>query len=133
MRSDTGAGVAPAVWLPKLTVGRSSAMESTGWMSMSTPTLWETPAEGGGTTPQETSGLDVFRGVGTVGSVLGTNPKENIANQPLSFFISGGDKDPLLKDIKDGKQVPANVNPGIDTISKENLTAFWTKLKELQK
>jgi len=25
------------------------------------------------------------------------------------------------------------VNPGIDTISKENLTAFWTKLKELQK
>jgi len=29
--------------------------------------------------------------------------------------------------------VPANVNPGIDTISKENLIAFWTKLKELSK
>lgn len=42
---------------------------------------------------------DVFRGVATVGAVLGTSPKENIANQPLSFFISGGDKDPLIKDI----------------------------------
>jgi S1-C subfamily serine protease/predicted esterase len=48
---------------------------------------------------------DVFRGIGTVGAVLGTNPKENIANQPLSFFISGGDKDPLIKDIKDGKDL----------------------------
>ena len=42
---------------------------------------------------------DVIRGVATVGAVLGTNPKENAANQPLSFFISGGDKDPLIKDI----------------------------------
>ena len=39
----------------------------------------------------------------------------------------------LLKDIKDGKQVPAIVNTGIDTITKDNLTAFWTKLKELKK
>jgi serine protease Do len=46
---------------------------------------------------------DVIRGVATLGSVLGTNPKENIANQPLSFFISGGDKDPLLKDIVESK------------------------------
>jgi len=42
---------------------------------------------------------DTIRGVATVGAVLGTNPKENLANQPLSFFISGGDKDPLIKDI----------------------------------
>ncbi|MCE9562309.1 MAG: PDZ domain-containing protein [Planctomycetes bacterium] len=48
---------------------------------------------------------DIFRGVGTVGAVLGTNPKENIANQPLSFFISGGDKDPLIKDIKESKDL----------------------------
>jgi S1-C subfamily serine protease len=48
---------------------------------------------------------DVFRGVGVVGAVLGTNPKENVANQPLSFFISGGDKDPLIKDIKEGKDL----------------------------
>ena len=48
---------------------------------------------------------DVFRGVATVGAVLGTNPKENIANQPLSFFISGGDKDPLIKDIAGSKDL----------------------------
>jgi serine protease Do len=48
---------------------------------------------------------DIFRGVGVVGAVLGTNPKENVANQPLSFFISGGDKDPLIKDIKEGKDL----------------------------
>lgn len=48
---------------------------------------------------------DVFRGVATLGAVLGTNPKENIANQPLSFFIVGGDKDPLLKDIIENKNL----------------------------
>jgi serine protease Do len=48
---------------------------------------------------------DVFRGIATVGAVLGTNPKENVANQPLSFFIAGGDKDPLIKDIKEGKDL----------------------------
>ena len=42
---------------------------------------------------------DVFRGVATLGATLGNPPKDNVANQPLSFFISGGDKDPLLKDI----------------------------------
>jgi ribose transport system substrate-binding protein len=53
-----------------------------------------------------------------------------IVQKPFEF---GYQSMKLLKDIKDGKQVPANVNPGIDTISKENLTAFWTRLKELQK
>jgi ribose transport system substrate-binding protein len=53
-----------------------------------------------------------------------------IVQKPFEF---GYQSMKLLKDIQDGKQVPANVNPGIDTISKENLTAFWTKLKELQK
>jgi hypothetical protein len=48
---------------------------------------------------------DVFRGVATLGAVLGTNPKETIANQPLSFFIVGGDKDPLLKDIIENKNL----------------------------
>ena len=42
----------------------SSAMESTGWMSMSTPALWDTPAEGGGTTPRNTSSPLVSCGVG---------------------------------------------------------------------
>jgi len=53
-----------------------------------------------------------------------------IVQKPFEF---GYQSMKLLKEIKDGKQVPANVNPGIDTISKENLTAFWTKLKELSK
>ena len=53
-----------------------------------------------------------------------------IVQKPFEF---GYQSMKLLKEIKDGKQVPANVNPGIDTISKENLNAFWTKLKELSK
>jgi len=53
-----------------------------------------------------------------------------IVQKPFEF---GYQSMKLLKDIKDGKQVPASVNPGIDTITKENLNAFWTKLKELQK
>jgi ribose transport system substrate-binding protein len=53
-----------------------------------------------------------------------------IVQKPFEF---GYQSMKLLKDIKDGKQVPTSVNPGIDTITKENLTAFWTKLKELSK
>lgn len=48
---------------------------------------------------------DVFRGVCTVGAILGNPPKDNIANQPLAFFISGGDKDPLIKDIVESKNL----------------------------
>jgi predicted esterase len=47
---------------------------------------------------------DVFRGVATLGAVLGTAPKDNVANQPLSFYITVGDKDPLLKDVEASKQ-----------------------------
>ena len=53
-----------------------------------------------------------------------------IVQKPFEF---GYQSMKVLKDIKDGKPVPATVNPGIDTITKENLAAFWTKLKELQK
>jgi len=53
-----------------------------------------------------------------------------IVQKPFEF---GYQSMKVLKDLKDGKQVPATVNPGIDTITKENLNAFWTKLKELQK
>ena len=41
-----------------------------------------------------------------------------IVQKPFEF---GYQSMKLLKEIHDGKQVPANVNPGIDTISKENL------------
>ncbi|HEY3789084.1 MAG TPA: hypothetical protein VGL71_09525, partial [Urbifossiella sp.] len=47
---------------------------------------------------------DVFRGIATIGAVLGTAPKDNVANQPVSFFISVGDKDPTLKDVEASKQ-----------------------------
>lgn len=47
---------------------------------------------------------DVFRGVATLGATLGTAPKDNVANQPLSFHLSVGDKDPALKDVEAGKQ-----------------------------
>ena len=53
-----------------------------------------------------------------------------IVQKPFEF---GYQSMKLLKDITDGKQVPPNVNPGIDTITKGNLTAFWTKITELQK
>jgi ribose transport system substrate-binding protein len=53
-----------------------------------------------------------------------------IVQKPFEF---GYQSMKVLKDIRDGKEVPAVVNPGIDTISKENLNAFWTKLKELSK
>ena len=48
---------------------------------------------------------DVIRGVATVGAVLGTNPKDNVANQPLSFFVCGGDKDPLIKEIVESRDL----------------------------
>jgi S1-C subfamily serine protease len=48
---------------------------------------------------------DTFRGVASLGAVLGTNPKETIATQPLSFFIAAGDKDPLLKEIVENKDL----------------------------
>lgn len=46
---------------------------------------------------------DLVRGVAATGAVLGTQPKDNLADQPLSFFIVGGQKDPLIRDIADGK------------------------------
>ncbi len=46
---------------------------------------------------------DTFRGVAAVGAALGTPPKDATADQPLAFFISGGDKDPLIKKIKESR------------------------------
>ncbi|MFO0805368.1 MAG: PDZ domain-containing protein [Gemmataceae bacterium] len=47
---------------------------------------------------------DVFRGVATLGATLGTPPKDNVANQPLAFHLSVGDKDPAIKDVEASKQ-----------------------------
>jgi len=41
---------------------------------------------------------DLIRGVATTGAVV-TQLKDNIANQRLSFYLTGGDLDPLIKSI----------------------------------
>jgi predicted esterase len=46
---------------------------------------------------------DLIRGVAVSGAVLGSQPKDTVASQPLAFFIVAGQKDPLLKDITEGK------------------------------
>lgn len=46
---------------------------------------------------------DLIRGVATTGAVLSTQPKEPVPGQPLSFFIVGGEQDPLVKDIAEAK------------------------------
>lgn len=44
---------------------------------------------------------DFIRGVAVSGAPLAGNAKDNLPNQPLSFFLIAGDKDPLLKEIQD--------------------------------
>lgn len=46
---------------------------------------------------------DTFRGVAVTGAVLGTPPKDSLPNQPLSFYLVAGEKDPLFKDIAESK------------------------------
>ena len=46
---------------------------------------------------------DLVRGVATVGAVLTSNPKERLPNQPLSFFMVVGEKDPILEGVKDSE------------------------------
>lgn len=44
---------------------------------------------------------DNIRAVAAVGASLGATPKERIANQPLSFFLAVGDKDPIRESVLD--------------------------------
>jgi serine protease Do len=63
---------------------------------------------------------DVFRGVCAVGAALGNPPKDNVANQPLSFFIAAGDKDPILKDIVEGR----------DLLKEKRFPVLYREMKE---
>jgi serine protease Do len=45
---------------------------------------------------------DLIRGVATTGATA-TQVKDNRANQRLSFYLSGGDRDPLIKSIAESK------------------------------
>jgi poly(3-hydroxybutyrate) depolymerase len=58
---------------------------------------------------------DTFRGVAALGAVLGTAPKENVASQPLSFFIEGPLPDPAEAANKRARTrfLPDNVNDAI--------------------
>ena len=44
---------------------------------------------------------DLIRAAVVSGAVLNGNAKDNLPNQPLSFYVVAGDKDPLIKEIKD--------------------------------
>lgn len=45
---------------------------------------------------------DVFRGVCAIGATA-INPKDNVANQRVSFFLISGELDPILKSIADSR------------------------------
>lgn len=45
----------------------------------------------------------LFRAVATTGAALAGTPREKVANQPLSFFLAVGDKDPLRDAVKETK------------------------------
>ena len=45
-----------------------------------------------------------IRGVATTGAVAGQPGKDKVANQPLSFFVVAGGKDPLLKEVQETKK-----------------------------
>lgn len=46
---------------------------------------------------------ELIRGVAVSGAVLGTEPKDPVASQPLAFFIVVGDKDPLVREVSEAK------------------------------
>jgi S1-C subfamily serine protease len=48
------------------------------------------------------SNRDLIRGVATTGAVV-TQLKDNIARERLSFYLAGGDLDPLIKSIADSR------------------------------
>ncbi len=50
------------------------------------------------------NGRDLFRGVATTGAVLASQVKDKSAAQPLQFFLVAGGKDPLVKDIQEGRK-----------------------------
>jgi S1-C subfamily serine protease len=46
----------------------------------------------------------LFRGVATVSAYMGSNPREKVPNQPLSFFLVVGGKDPLKPAVQQTKE-----------------------------
>jgi serine protease Do len=46
----------------------------------------------------------LIRGVATVGAALGSNPREKVVNEPLSFFLVTGGKDPKKGEVVTTKE-----------------------------
>jgi S1-C subfamily serine protease len=46
---------------------------------------------------------DLIRGVATTGAALATPPKDRLPNEPLSFYLVAGGKDPLAKAVAETK------------------------------
>ena len=53
-----------------------------------------------------------------------------VVQRPFEF---GYQSMKALKDLKDGKAIPAMIDTGITTIKKDNLPTFWVELRELKK
>jgi hypothetical protein len=59
--------------------------------------------------------------VATVGAHLGGNPREKVINQPLSFYLVVGSRDPVLPNVKQTK----------DKLAKFKYTAVLREIKDL--
>ena len=79
-------GVLPVVALPKLTLGRSSAIDSTDWMSTSTVALCDALPSGGGSVPHVTAALVVFRGAAA--AEVKSAPLASVSTQPSDARVA---------------------------------------------
>jgi S1-C subfamily serine protease/predicted esterase len=66
---------------------------------------------------------DLIRAAAVSGAALPGPAKDNLPNQPLSFFLIAGDKDPLLKEIKDT----------VDKVKAKKFPAIYRELKDFGK
>ena len=66
---------------------------------------------------------DLVRGAAVSGAALGTPAKDNLPNLPLSFFLIAGDKDPLLKEIKET----------VDKLKEKKFPTIYREIKDFGK
>lgn len=66
---------------------------------------------------------DLIRGVATTGTVVGRDPKDVVPNQPLSFYMVAGKKDPLIKEI----------NAGIEKLKEKKYPVIYREIEDFGK